>query len=171
MRKVILSLLFCILCASLFGQTSQVGQVSGRVLDPSGEIVPGAQVVITNTDTNAERGTQSAADGAYILTNLPVGTYKLAVTMNGFTSYVQTGIRLDVDAHLEIVVALAVGQVSQQVEVQANAAMVETQSNGVGQVMEDRSIVDLPLNGRNITQLVAVSGAATNMVASSIGQS
>jgi hypothetical protein len=171
MRKTVLSLLFCLLCAPLFGQTSQVAQVSGRVLDPSGAIVPGAQVAITDTDTNAVHGAQSAADGTYVLTNLPVGQYKLAVTMNGFSSYVQTGIQLDVDAHLEIDVTLEVGQLSQQVEVQANAAMVETQSNGVGQVIEEQSVVDLPLNGRNITQLVALSGAATNMTGSGTGQS
>lgn len=171
MRKTVLSLLFCLVCAPLFGQTSQVAQVSGRVLDPSGAIVPGAQVTITDTDTNAVHSAQSAADGTYVLTNLPVGHYRLTVTMNGFSSYVQTGIQLDVDAHLEIDVTLEVGQLSQQVEVQANAAMVETQSNGVGQVIEEQSVVDLPLNGRNITQLVALSGAATNMTGSGTGQS
>jgi len=171
MRKIALCLLFAALCTPLFGQTSQVGQVSGRVSDPTGAIVPGAHVSITNTATNATRAADSGADGSYALTNLPVGTYRLSVTMNGFNTYVQNGIILDVDSHPEINVTLEVGQVSQQVEVQANAAMVETQSNGVGQVVEQQSVVDLPLNGRNITQLVALSGAATNMLGAGSGQS
>ncbi len=171
MRKIALCLLFAALCTPLFGQTSQVGQVSGRVSDPTGAIVPGAHVSIMNTATNATRAADSGADGSYALTNLPVGTYRLSVTMNGFNTYVQSGIILDVDSHPEINVTLEVGQVSQQVEVQANAAMVETQSNGVGQVVEQQSVVDLPLNGRNITQLVALSGAATNMLGAGSGQS
>ena len=171
MRKILLCLLLITVCAPLFGQTSQVGQVSGRVSDASGAVVPGAHVSITNTATNAARMVDSSADGAYALTNLSVGTYRLSVTMNGFNTYVQDGIILDVDSHPEINVTLEVGQVSQQVEVQASAAMVETQSNGVGQVVEQQSVVDLPLNGRNITQLVALSGAATNMLGAGSGQS
>jgi len=167
---------FCLLavslaCVPVFGQTSQVAQISGKVIDPSGAVVPGADIVITNTDTSSERTTASDADGEYTFANLPIGRYRLAVKKDGFNVYVLNGILLDVDAHPEINVTLAVGQVTQEVQVQANAAMVETQSNGVGQLVEDRSVVDLPLNGRNVTQLVALSGAATNMTGSGTGQS
>ena len=162
---------FCVLSASLSGQTSQVAQVSGRVLDPSGASIPSAQVTITDTDTNAAHATQTDADGTYAIPALPVGPYRLQVTKDGFSAYILNGIKLDVDAHPELNVTLQVGQVAQQIEVQANAAMVETQSNGVGQLLEDRSVVDLPLNGRNVTQLVALSGAATNMTNAGTGQS
>ena len=162
---------FCLLCAGTFSQTSQVAQVSGRVLDQTGASVPGAQITITNRDTNAVHSTQSGDDGAYAVPQLPVGHYRLDVRKEGFSAYQLNGIALDVDTHPELNVTLQVGQVAQQVEVQASAAMVETQSNGVGQLVEDRSVVDLPLNGRNVTQLVALSGAATNMTGSGTGQS
>lgn len=161
----------CLLCSSLLAQTSQVAQVSGRVLDPTGASIPGAQVTITDTDTNATHTTQTDADGTYAIPALPVGLYRLQVMKEGFSAYVLNGVKLDVDAHPELNVTLQVGQVAQQIEVQANAAMVETQSNGVGQLIEDRSVVDLPLNGRNVTQLVALSGAATNMTNAGTGQS
>jgi Carboxypeptidase regulatory-like domain len=172
MKRAFVSVaVFCLSCTSLFCQTSQVAQVSGRVLDPTGASVPGAQVTITDTDTNATHTTQTNSDGAYVLPDLPVGHYRLQVRMAGFSEYVLNGVTLDVDTHPELNVTLEVGQVAQQVEVQASAAMVETQSNGVGQLIEDRSVVDLPLNGRNVQQLVALSGAATNMTNSGSGQS
>jgi hypothetical protein len=162
---------FCLLSAGTFSQTSQVAQVSGRVLDQTGASVPGAQITITNTDTNAVHATRSGDDGAYALPDLPVGHYQLDVKKEGFSAYQLSGIVLDVDTHPELNVTLQVGQVAQQVEVQASAAMVETQSNGVGQLVEDRSVVDLPLNNRNVTQLVALAGAATNMTNAGTGQS
>ncbi len=163
--------IFCLACISVLAQTSQVAQVSGHVLDPTGASIPGAKVTITNTGTNAAHTTETDTSGSYAIPQLPVGVYRLQVTKDGFSAYVLNGIKLDVDAHPELNATLQVGQVAQQVEVQASAAMVETQSNGVGQLVEDRSVVDLPLNGRNVTQLVALSGAATNMTNADTGQS
>src|SRR4029077_18601721 len=175
MRKVLsfnaskLSLLIYILCGVFAclvfaaGASAQsTASVSGTVQDPTGAAVAGAQVKITNTDTSAARSTQSSDTGAYNFPSLAIGPYKLEVTKDGFTGYAQTGIVLQVNTSPTIDVTLQVGAVTQQVEVQANAAMVETQSNGVGQVIQPEQVVDLPLNGRQVTQLVALAGAAVN---------
>jgi hypothetical protein len=154
-------MLACLLfAAGTFAQST--ASVSGTVQDQTGAAVAGTQVKITNTDTSATRSTQSSDTGAYNFPSLAIGPYKLEITKAGFTGYLQTGIVLQVNTNPTIDVTLQVGAVAQQVEVQANAAMVETQSNGVGQVIQPEQVVDLPLNGRQVTQLVALAGAAVN---------
>lgn len=162
MRRIFaLVLLVCF--PFLYAGAQTTAQVSGTVLDASGGAVAGAQVQITNTDTNAVRTAQSSDDGSYSFPNLPIGPYKLEASKAGFTTYVQTGIVLEVNTNPTVNVTLQVGAVTQTVEVQANAAMVETQSNaGLGQVIQPEQVVDLPLNGRQATQLIALSGAAVN---------
>ncbi len=115
---------------------------------------------MTGTETGAIRTTTSGPDGSYALTNLPVGHYQLEVTKEGFSKYVQTGIELQVASNPTIDVALKVGSVSEQVQVEAAAAMVETQSTAVGQVIDSQRVVDLPLIGRQVTDLITLSGAA-----------
>src|SRR5207244_8175305 len=88
--------------------------------------------------------------GSYVLSNLPLGPYKLEAALTGFRTFVQTGIVLQVNSNPVINPTLEVGQVSEQVEVQANAALVETRNVGVGQVIEQQRILELPLNGRQV---------------------
>ncbi len=107
---------------------------------------------------------------AYTLTSLPVGTYRLEVTKSGFASYVQSGIVLQVDTNPTIPVKLEIGSVSQEITVEADVPMVETHNAGVGQVVDQAKIVDLPLNGRNVTQLITLSGAATTSTNPTVGQ-
>ena len=94
------------------------------------------------------------------LPNLPIGPYRLEVTKSGFSTYVQTGIVLQVATNPTVDVALKIGAVNEQVQVEANAALVETQATGVGNVMETQRIVELPLNGRVATDLIQYTGAA-----------
>lgn len=165
MKKLFaLAFLASIFLARTNAQSAPVAQISGIVQDATGAAVPAAHVTITNADTSATRTVDSAADGSYTFTNLVAGPYKLQVTKDGFAMYVQSGIILEVNSNPKINAILKVGAVSEQVEVQANAAMVETQSTGVGQVIDQRRVVDLPLNGRNVTQLIALSGAAVSAV-------
>ncbi|HJT88805.1 MAG TPA: carboxypeptidase regulatory-like domain-containing protein [Bryobacteraceae bacterium] len=145
----------------LWGQAITTAQIQGTVTDATGLAVAGAEVRATQTGTGAVRTTTSGADGGYVLTNLPVGPYRLEVSKQGFTKFVQTGIVLQVNSNPKIDAALKVGAVSETVEVQANAAMVETQSNGVGQVVDQQRVVDLPLNGRNVTDLITLTGGAS----------
>jgi hypothetical protein len=146
---------------SLFGQAVSTSQISGTVQDASGLAVPGADVRVTQTDTGLVRVVQTGADGSYVLPNLPVGPYRLEVSKEGFAAFVQSGIVLQVSSNPTINATLKVGAVSEQVQVEASAAMVETHSNGVGQVIDQQRIVELPLNGRQATELIFLSGAAT----------
>ncbi|MGH9353294.1 MAG: carboxypeptidase regulatory-like domain-containing protein, partial [Terriglobia bacterium] len=148
--------------ASLWAQAVASAQISGLVTDPSGAAVPNANVIATQTDTGVVRTTLSGPDGTYVLPNLPVGPYRLEVRANGFNTYLQTGILLQVSNTVAINVTLHVGQVNQQVQVSANASMVQTDSTSVAQVIDQRRILDMPLNGRQATQLILLSGAATN---------
>jgi hypothetical protein len=159
--KVLLMLVF-VLCLTVRTFAQGTSQVSGAVTDPTGASIPDAQVQITNTDTNAKRTTQTNAKGEYTFSALPIGPYRLEVKKDGFTTYVQSGIILQLDTNPTIPVALKIGNVSEEVNVTANASMVETQSTGVNQVINPQQVVDLPLNGRQATDLVALSGAAVN---------
>lgn len=146
----------------VYAQAIANSQISGVVQDASGGAVPGATVKVTQTSTGFTRTVTTGADGSYTIPNLPVGPYELEVTASGFSTYVQKGIVLQVAVNPAINPVLQVGAVSAQVSVTADAAMAETHNNSVSQVIDQERITDLPLNGRNATQLVLLSGAATN---------
>ena len=151
-------MLLLIAASSVWGQA--VSQISGAIKDQSGASIPGVQVTAIQTDTGTRRTASTDEAGSYILPNLPIGPYRLEATKEGFRTSVQTGIELQVGSNPVIPVTLGVGEVSQSVEVQANAAQIETQKLGVGSVMENQRILELPLNGRNATDLIALTGAA-----------
>src|ERR1044071_832740 len=158
MKRIVLNIAIAILatvlsCASLWAQAT--AQISGTVKDQTGAVLPGVEVKATQTDTGIDRTTITNETGSFVLPNLVTGPYKLEASLPGFRSFVQTGIVLQVNANPVINPVLEVGQVSEQVEVQANAAQVETRSAGVGTVIENQRILDLPLNGRNVTDLIA----------------
>ena len=161
--KVILATLVIGLftCTVVWGQAT--AQIHGTVQDASGSAVPGAEVKATQTETGVARTTISGADGGYVLTNLALGPYQLEVTKEGFSKYVQSGIVLQVNADVAVEVALKVGTVNEQVVVEANATQVETRSSGVGEVVQTQRIVELPLNGRVTTDLIALTGASVQV--------
>jgi hypothetical protein len=160
-RLLSLALLAAALCFNLAAQGGG-SQVSGVVHDASGAAIQGATVTIINSDTSAARTAESGSDGHYTINNLPPGPYKLQATKEGFTTYNQTGITLQVNTNPEINVAMQVGSISESVSVEADAAMVETHTNAVGQVIDQQRVVDLPLNGRNVAQLINLSGGAVS---------
>jgi hypothetical protein len=137
------------------------GQIQGSVVDSSGAVVAGAQVEAMQTESGFKRQTTSGADGGYSLPNLPVGPYQLHVTREGFNAYVQSGIVIQVGNNLRIDVTLNVGGVAQTVQVNAEASMVQTEDQSVSQVIDQQRMVDIPLNGRQATQLILLTGAAT----------
>src|SRR3989454_4363167 len=162
---VLLSAVTCITA----GAQGATAQISGTVKDQSGAVLPGAEVTATQTETGAVRMTISDETGSYVLPNLPVGPYKLEVSLPGFRTFIQSGIVLQVNGSPVVNAVLAVGQVAETVEVQANAAMVETRSTGIGQVIENARILELPLVGRQVTDLVVLSGAAFNAGTAPVG--
>jgi hypothetical protein len=155
-------LLFAATSSYLPGQAVSIAHVSGRVADPSGATVPEAQIKLTDTDTGVAYNSVSDGQGAYNFPSLPIGPYRLEVTKDGFQSYQQTGIVLQVNDAPQINVMMHIGAVTEKVEVVADATMVQTQQNEVSQIMDQKRIVELPLNGRDPTQLITISGAAVN---------
>ena len=135
-------------------------QIHGAVTDATGAAIPAAQIKATQIETGQLRTAVSAADGSYSLLNLAVGPYRLEVGSPSFSNYVQTGIILQVGANVTINVGLQVGAVTQEVQVSSNAAMVETQDTSLSEVIDQRRIVDLPLNGRQATDLILLAGGA-----------
>ena len=162
LRTVVGILLTSLLAGGLAWSQAVAGsQISGVVRDPSGAAIPGAEVTFTKTDTGTVRTVFTGADGSYVLPNLPVGPYQLKVVLQGFNTYVRDGIVLQVSTNPEINVTLTVGAISEQVTVTANSSLVETHSTGIGQVIDNQRVLEMPLNGRQVTDLIFLSGLAT----------
>ena len=147
--------------ASLYGQAVAVAQVDGVVTDPSAKSIPNAQVTLTNNDTKGVHPTVTNNEGHYSISDLKPGPYTLEVKAPGFKDYRQTGIVLEVAQNVTQNVSMTIGAVTETVEVSANASMVETKDSAIAQVMDETKITELPLNGRNLTQLLTLTGGGT----------
>ena len=135
-------------------------ELAGRVTDESGAVLPGVSVTVTQTDTGFTRTTVTDGEGGYSLPNLPTGPYRLEVALQGFRTYVQTGIVLQVGATPTINAVLAVGNLEETVSVEAATPIVDVRSAGISDVVENERIVELPLQGRQVTDLIVLAGAA-----------
>jgi hypothetical protein len=155
-RAIRVSTILLCFAAAIFAQTAQI---QGVVRDTSGSAVPDAVIKVTQTDTGVVRTVMSTPEGNYVITELPVGPYRLDVSKEGFTTYVQTGIILQVNTNPTIDIQLKIGAVTEQVQVEANAALVEQATTSIGQVIDNQRILDLPLNGREVTDLMPLVGA------------
>src|SRR5438046_4197714 len=151
-------LLSFLTCTAVWAQST--AQISGTVKDQTGAVLPGVEVSMTQANIGLKRTSVTDETGSYTMTSLPVGPYRFEATLPGFRTYVQTGIVLQVNSNPVINASLQVGQVAEQVEVQADAALVETRSTGVGQVIDNVRVLELPLNGRQAVELIILSGAA-----------
>src|SRR5580704_17016971 len=129
------------------------GSIRGSVLDPSGAIVQAARVTATQIETGLTRAAVTDHQGAYVLVELPIGHYQLEVHAQGFQSYLQQGISLDVNQTATVSIHLKLGAETQQVEVRADAALVQNTVSSLGQTVMEHEILDLPLDGRNFSQL------------------
>jgi Carboxypeptidase regulatory-like domain/TonB dependent receptor len=152
----IIKLLVCLaalwLAPNLLAQQI-TGSIRGTVTDPSGAVVGGASVSARQTETGLSRTTTTDHAGTYLLLELPVGHYQLQVERTGFQTYSQEGISLDVNETARIPVALKVGAESEKVQVDADAEIIQAAVTSLGIVVSEREVLDLPLNGRNFTQL------------------
>jgi hypothetical protein len=156
---VVLCSLTC--SGTAWAQAVSGSQLSGVVRDTSSGAIPGAEVTATKTDTGLTRTVFTGQDGAYALPNLPVGPYQLKVALQGFSTYVRDGIVLQVGTNPEINVTLKVGTLAEEVTVTGNSTLVETRNTGVGQVIDNQRVLEMPLNGRQATELIFLSGLAT----------
>lgn len=130
--------------------------LSGTLTDESGAVLPGAQVTVTNVATGAQRAVPTDGRGRFVAPQLAPGPYQITATMPGFETLLRTGITLTVGQQASINLAMKVGAVSEQVTVTGEAPLVDTSGSSVSGVVEERRIVELPLNGRDFTQLALV---------------
>lgn len=158
MKKALLPAVLLVFCLPGWGQV--LGTITGEVRDQTGAVAATASVTIINTSTNAARETQTNNEGLYTVPGLQPGPYEVKVQMVGFRSVAQK-LELQVQQTARVDFSLQVGEVTTEVEVSAMAAQLTTENATVGTVIENRRIVDLPLNGRNFLALVALSPNVT----------
>jgi hypothetical protein len=140
----------------LLGQNSQI---TGRVSDPTGAVIPNAQVTLTNEGTGVKWNAVSNAVGYYTIPLLEPGSYRIRVEGSGFKPVVRSAVRLQVEQVARIDFTMELGQVSETVEITAEAPLVESETSSVGQVVNNKTIVEMPLNGRNAWHLVQLAAA------------
>jgi len=151
--KTLTLFLLALLTGSNVAGQQITGSIRGTVSDPSGAVVRVATVTAKQIETGLTRVTVTDRNGEYVLVELPIGHYQLEVQAKGFEAYLQEGISLDVNQNATVSIHLKLGSETQQVEVSANATLVQTAVSSLGQTVMDREILDLPLDGRNFSQL------------------
>src|SRR5882724_1062119 len=147
----------------------QTGQITGLISDPAGTSVPGAKVAVTNVDTGIKRETSRNDQGYYTFALLNPGNYELNVQKTGFKAVTRPGIKLDVAQIARVDLSLTLGELKDSVTVIAEAPILTSENATVGQVIANKKILDLPLNGRDFTQLeTLVPGAISRGTNSSL---
>jgi hypothetical protein len=150
------AVVLCFITSAAFPQT-ELATLTGSVIDPSGAVLKDATVTVTNEATNVSASTVSNETGRYTIPSLRPGTYSITATLAGFKKYVQNGVTLQVNQTARLDIPLTIGQVSEQVTVSAEASLLETETSSRGAVIDQRKIVELPLNGRDYNQLALLS--------------
>ena len=146
------------------------GSILGVVHDRTQAVVAGARIVATNVQTNYKQETVSAADGSFRILALPAGVYKLTVTAPGFGTFTETDIEVKVNDQLNFDVTLKVGGVQEHVEIVANAVQVQTESSQLGDVIDSKKMLALPLNGRSYIDLLGLQAGVAPATAETIQQ-
>ena len=144
----------------LWAQTA-TGAIDGTITDPSGAAIVGAQVTVTNQGTNIQSTGRSNESGFYAFRNLPPGRYTLKVESQGFKGAETPAFPLEVNQTVTKDMSLTVGSVTESVEVVAGSEMIQQASSELGEVVSQKAVADLPLNGRNFTQLMTLTPGAT----------
>ncbi len=155
------SALLCLAAAVSVHAQAVTGNISGTVTDSTGAVIAGAQVVVTNTATGVNITLTSNDQGLYNAPDLVVGPYQISASKSGFQTTVQKGINLTVGSQLVENLSLQVGQATQTVTVESAVAQVETQSTAISTLVSPQQMVDLPLNGRNYSQLLTLAPGVT----------
>src|SRR5467141_702965 len=159
--------------AIIFSPTARAdvtGSILGVVHDRTQAVVGGARIVATNVQTNFRQETVSGADGSFRILALPAGDYKLTVTAPGFRTFTETGIEVKVNDQLHFDVTLNVGSVAEQVEIVANAVQVQTESTQLGDVIESKKMMALPLNGRSYLDLLGLQAGVVPVTSGTMQQ-
>jgi Carboxypeptidase regulatory-like domain/TonB dependent receptor len=152
-RNLALFVLLSILAGLEVAAQQITGSIRGTVVDPSGALVQSVTVSAQQTETGLTRTATTDRDGAYVLPELPIGHYQIRAEGKGYQKYLQEGITLEVNETATVGIHLKVGAETQQIEVKADAQMVQSTVSSLGETVMDREILDLPLDGRNFSQL------------------
>ena len=158
-RRPLFALFFALLfsCSLVAFAQQETATITGEVKDASGASIPKAQVIITNTQTGISFKTETNDSGVYTIPSLRPGLYSLAVEKSGFKKAVRSGIQLQVNQFTRIDVQVEVGDLTNTVEIVQSAALLETETSSRGSVIDQKKIVELPLNGRDYNQLALLS--------------
>jgi outer membrane receptor protein involved in Fe transport len=156
-------------CANLFSQ-SFTGTILGTVKDTTGGVVPGAEVVVLNTGTNTRSTVLADANGSYTAVLLPPGQYTIEISAPGFKKFVREGIVLQIQQQAQVDAILSVGQVNESVVVTADVTGIESTTSSIGKVVDNRTIVNLPLNTRNVYSLVFLTPGVGGTVGNNYGE-
>src|SRR6266480_5953338 len=157
-RFHVLAIVFSLITAlARMGAQTTTGSIVGTVSDPSGAVISGANITVNNMDTGIAVKAASDSTGNYVVTPLSVGRYSVTAEAAGFKKSVRTDITVNVQDRVRVDVALEVGAVTDTVEVQASAPLLQTDTSYLGQVVESQRIVDLPLNGRYFSRLAILT--------------
>ena len=165
-----LLLVFATLFSRAFLRADVTGSILGVVHDRSQAVVAGAHVTVTNVQTNFSQETTSAADGSYRFLALPAGNYRVTATSAGFSQFTATDIVLSVNDQLHIDITLQVGNVQQEISVSANAVQVESESTQLGDVIDSKKMLSLPLNGRSYIDLLGLQAGVVPVTSGSMQQ-
>lgn len=155
LQTVVLAVLLCVSLGPRL-RADVTGQILGTALDTSGAAVPGVKVVATNLDTNLSQQAVTSVSGEYRFLSLPLGRYKIEAELQGFQKFVEDNIVLSVNQQRRVDLRMEVGTLQQQVEITANPVQVETTSTQLGQVIDDKAMLALPLNGRSYIDLLSI---------------
>src|SRR6266404_2478777 len=161
--------LMMLACADVL-RADVTGSILGVVRDRSNAVVSDAKVVAINGQTNFKQETVSGADGSFRILALPAGTYKLTVTATGFRTFAETNIEVKVNDQLHFDVTLDIGSVQEHVEIIANAVQVQTESTQLGDVIDSKKMLALPLNGRSFVDLLGLQAGVAPATAETIQQ-
>jgi carboxypeptidase family protein len=164
-------LILVVLLSSTVLRADVTGSIQGVVRDKTQAAIAGAHITVTNAQTNFKQEAISAADGSYRMLALPAGNYSLSVTASGFRTFVETDIVVKVNDQMEVDVTLEVGSVQQEtVKVEANAVQVQTESTQLGDVIDSKKMLALPLNGRSYIDLLGLQAGVAPGTAQTIQQ-
>jgi len=153
MSKAIKLVFLAILACACAVAQQITGSIRGNISDPTGAVIQNAAITTRQIETGLTRTTMSDSAGTFLLLELPVGHYQLEASAAGFRKYFQEGITLNVNESANVPIRLAVGTEGEKVQVQADAQLIQSTVTSLGQVVQEREILDLPLNGRNFSQL------------------
>ncbi len=161
-----LAVVFCIAIFSFTAkgnsQVAGTGSIQGTIQDATGAVIPGASVTITNVSTQTHRSVKTDASGVYSFPNIEIGTYTVSVSASGFETYQRTGIVLEVGSNIAVNVSMTVGSSDQKIEVRSEGLALQTEDSSFKQTIDHQTVVDMPLNGRQMTALITLSGGANS---------